>query len=189
MLRIHAGQRIEERLVATRMHGFDAILREATANVSREYFLLPIVWGPAIYRERVYCYELYHQLRSLWPDGSQYRLNGEIDKRGHPCFAEDDWAPKPDFLVHVPGSHDNYAAIEVKTAYNLGVREILKDVDTLARFTNEAGYVRGIHLLFGASATQTIDVLRHTGIDRERVARIEFWGQPQAERPAERSAW
>jgi hypothetical protein len=171
------------------MDGFDNIFREATANISREYFLLPVVRSPAIYRERVYCYELYHQLRRRWPEDERYRLNGEIDKRGHPYFTEDRWAPKPDLLVHVPGSHDNYAVIEVKTADNLRNREVLKDIETLVRFTNDVGYVRGIHLVFAASATETLDVLRRAKIDPGTLGRIEFWGQVEPGMAAEQSAW
>jgi hypothetical protein len=169
------------------MDGFDDIFREATANISREYFLLPVVWSPSIYRERVYCYELYHQLRRHWPEETTpYRLNGEIDKRGHPYFTEDDWSPKPDLLVPVPGSHNNYAVIEVKTADNLRNREVLKDIDTLTRFINEAGYARGIHLVFGASATETLDLLSRAKIDPDRLGRLEFWGQPEPRVAAER---
>ena len=171
------------------MDGFDAIFRAATANISHEYFLLPVVWSPPIYRERVYCYELYHQLRRLWPEGSHYRLNGEIDKRGHPYFAENGWAPKPDLLVHVPGSQDNYAVMEVKTADNLRGREVLKDIDTLSRFMDDAGYRRGIHLVFGAPAAETLDVLRHAAIDPERLGRIEFWGQAEPGLAAEELVW
>ena len=171
------------------MDGFDNIFREATANISREYFLLPVVWSPDIYRERVYCYELYHQLRRRWPDDCRYRLNGEIDKRGHPYFREDDWAPKPDLLVHVPGSHDNYAVIEVKTANNLRNQEVLKDIDTLARFTQDVGYVRGIHLVFGASATETLDLLLHGKADPKALGRVEFWGQVALGVAAERAVW
>ena len=171
------------------MNGFDDIFREATANISQEYFYLPVVWSPPIYRERVYCYELYHQLRRLWPEDSRYRLNGEIDKRGHPYFREDGWAPKPDLLVHVPGSHDNYAVIEAKTVDNLRSQEVLKDIDTLARFTDDVGYVRGIHLVFGASATETLDVLHRAKIDVGQLGRIEFWGQPEPGLAAERVVW
>ena len=116
------------------MDEFDAIFRAATANISPEYFRLTVVCSPAIYRERVYCYELYHQLRLRWPEDSRYRLNGEIDKRGHPYFMEDRWAPKPDFLIHVPESNDNFLIVEVKTLDNLGRNEVMKDFGTLRRF-------------------------------------------------------
>jgi hypothetical protein len=67
------------------MQQLTQILRDATAAVSQEYFLLPIHGADPVFRERVYCYELYHQMRLLWP-GGPYRLNGEADKRAHPYF-------------------------------------------------------------------------------------------------------
>lgn len=46
------------------METFVKILRKATANIPPEYFQLPIAGREdPIYRERVYCYELYHQMR------------------------------------------------------------------------------------------------------------------------------
>jgi hypothetical protein len=68
------------------MEWFTGILHEATARIAPEYFLLPVYGGPSVYRERVYCYELYHQIRLLWPGDCPYRLNGEVDKRAHPYF-------------------------------------------------------------------------------------------------------
>ena len=84
------------------MEQLTQILRDATAAIGKEYFLLPIHGADPVYRERVYCYELYHQMRLRWPDGCVYRLNGEVDKMGHPYF-QDAAAPKPDLLVHQPG--------------------------------------------------------------------------------------
>ena len=78
------------------------------------YFQLPTAGAEeAIYRERVYCYELYHQLRVLLQgeeDLARYALSGEIDKRGHqiirPCI--------PDLVFHAPGRMDNMVVLEVK---------------------------------------------------------------------------
>jgi len=83
------------------MHELDEILQRATAAISGEYFLLPIHGADPVYRERVYCYELYHQIRLCWPAAEEcsYRLNGEIDKGGHPYFADEEGAPKP-VIVH-----------------------------------------------------------------------------------------
>jgi len=39
-------------------------MREA---IEAAYFHINIDGGDAIYRERVYCYELYHQVRNRWP--------------------------------------------------------------------------------------------------------------------------
>ena len=38
-------------------------LQDATAAIGEEYFRLPIHGSDPAYRERVYCYELYHQTR------------------------------------------------------------------------------------------------------------------------------
>lgn len=86
------------------MHELDDILRQATAAIGGEYFLLPIHGADPVQRERVYCYELYHQMRLRWPppEACHYRLNGEIDKGGHPYFRNQRGKPKPDLLVPSP---------------------------------------------------------------------------------------
>ena len=38
----------------------------AVSRIAHGYFQLPVADADALYRERVYCYELYHQLRCLW---------------------------------------------------------------------------------------------------------------------------
>jgi hypothetical protein len=65
------------------------ILREATAGVGEIYFRLPISDGIPAFKERVYCYELYHQMRRRWPEGSKFVLNAELDKRAHPRLRTD----------------------------------------------------------------------------------------------------
>jgi hypothetical protein len=57
-----------------------------------------------VYRERVYCYELYHQWRCQWANDSRFELSGEADKIGDPIIRRN---AKPDFLVHVPGEMQN----------------------------------------------------------------------------------
>jgi hypothetical protein len=59
------------------------LLAGATAAIEPEYFRLSIHGGVPAYRERVYCYELYHQMRALWPEGCPFWLNGEVDKAAH----------------------------------------------------------------------------------------------------------
>ena len=51
------------------------ILEEATASIASAYFRLPIDGGGPVYRERVYCYELYHQMRLRWPRRGPFMLN------------------------------------------------------------------------------------------------------------------
>ena len=79
--------------------------------------------------ERAYCYELYHPLRCLWPEGSNCILSGEVDKRRHPCFGSD--KRRPDSLVHAPVESLS-VVIEVK--FREGARDrrkIKKDIETL----------------------------------------------------------
>jgi len=170
------------------MDEFDGILRQATASIAPEYFRLPVVGGAVVFRERVYCYELYHQLRLLWPKDCGFRLNGEVDKRSHPYFAENGWAPKPDFLIHAPGSNNNYLVIEVKSVDSLMSGGVLKDLSTLGRFKAEAGYRRAMHLVFGTTGAAMLEVVRRAALDPERVRGIEFWGHPEPGRAAEPAA-
>ena len=79
------------------MENFDNIFKEATKNISREFYQLPVAGKEdPIYRERVYCYELYHQLRSLWPTETEYTLSGEVDKSGHPLIRNNGLAVSTD---------------------------------------------------------------------------------------------
>src|SRR5689334_19126753 len=99
------------------MNELTALLADATASIRPEYFNLPIHGGSPVYRERVYCYELYHQLRLKWPDNCPLMLNGEVDKTAHPILSGLGASyAKPDLLVHGPGDMSrNYAIIEVKS--------------------------------------------------------------------------
>jgi hypothetical protein len=155
------------------MEQFTQILRDATAAISPEYFLLPIHGGDPVYRERVYCYELYHQMRRLWPADSPYRLNGEVDKRSHPYF-QDGGQPKPDLLVHQPGTGENYAVIEVKSS-RVVARDIDKDLSTLTLFMHRLGYQRAIYLVYGADAPGAPDRVHERAARLQEIAPFELW--------------
>jgi len=130
------------------MDKFDEIFKEATKDVGSEYFYLRVYNAPAIYKERVYCYELYHQLRRRWPksEDTRYRLNGEVDKAGHPDFSG--MRMIPDFLIHEPGEKgNNYLVIEVKRCDS----NDLDDFDKLRWFL-KYGYKRAIWLVYGQEA-------------------------------------
>lgn len=76
------------------------------------------------FRERVYCYELYHQLRLALPANFLYTLQGEVDKMGHPIITG---GVKPDFILHKSGTmNDNFLVIEVKPLNNTRSRQIKK---------------------------------------------------------------
>jgi hypothetical protein len=164
------------------MEGFTEILQVATAAIPAEYFLLPIHGGDPVYRERVYCYELYHQMRRRWPNDTPFRLNGEVDKRAHPYF-QDGGQPKPDLLVHQPGAGENFAVIEVKCT-RAASREIDKDLSTLTLFRNHFGYHRAIYLIYGAEFEQARARVRQRIEATPNLAAIEVWVHPAVGMPA-----
>lgn len=164
------------------MEQLTQILQDATAAIGAEYFLLPIHGGDPVYRERVYCYELYHQMRLRWPEGCVYRLNGEVDKMGHPYF-EDAAAPKPDLLVHQPGHGSNYAIVEVKSCH-AAADGIRKDLNTLSRFGNEFGYQRAIYLIYGAAPDGVLALVQKCAVGLPHHAPIELWLHAAPSAPA-----
>lgn len=119
----------------------------ASGRISAEYFLLPVAGlSHPIKRERVYCYELYHQLR-LALCHSQLTLTGEPDKRGHPAF-EHDKKLNPDFILHTPGVHGHNTAV-VEVECRLQLKHLTKDLKNL-KLMRTKGYSELVLLLFGA---------------------------------------
>ncbi|MCA9678701.1 MAG: hypothetical protein KC464_26975 [Myxococcales bacterium] len=106
--------------------------------------------GVQIFRERIYCYELYHQLRLRWPEHYGYSLGGEPDKRGHPFFKAGELVrANPDLIVHQPGTqHRNLCVLEVKPA-NARFARMEADIRTLNDFVSRADYALGVLLIYG----------------------------------------
>ena len=141
---------------------FIDILSAATARIAPVYCEFPTAnQEAAIIRERVYAYELYHQMREpLATDRElgEYMFTGELDKNGHaiirvPATNLRGWRSCiPDFVLHVPGKMDaNIAVVEVKPA-NGAVEGIAKDLETLSYFvTDEVRYRVGVELVYGGN--------------------------------------
>ena len=165
---------------------FSGRLQDATQGIGNDYFQLPVAGREEpIYRERCYCYELYHQLRNVWPENSGYKLCGEIDKSGHPIIRDnglDD--TKPDLLIHMPEAMEhNYAIIEVKPI-NGATKGVEKDVRTLLAYLKDGGYNRAIYLIYGRrnegkALDKAIDV-----INQQSASQIEIWCHEEANTPA-----
>jgi hypothetical protein len=171
---------------AGRMIELSQILSKATTAITPSYFRLRVDGGDPVYRERVYCYELYHQMRLLWPANTLYYLNGELDKAAHPILRtlNADQA-KPDLLVHQPGDmNGNHAVIEVKRspADTDGIR---KDLKTLCLFINKVRYQRAIYIVFGHEANATMARIQELATPISDLARIELWLHEAAEQPAQ----
>ena len=125
-------------------------LMKAIQNIDTHYFQLHFAGNDKlIYRERVYCYELYHQLRLLLGDDFPYKLDGELDKKSHRIILGEE---KPDFIIHVPGEMEqNLVVMEVKTlvAVKGDINKLRNDFGKLERFISEAKYYRAIMLIYG----------------------------------------
>jgi hypothetical protein len=138
---------------------FLGLLRAAAQAITAEYMTLPqhvspSAGTPEAYLERVYCYELYHQMR-IRMDGARnnpladavadgWRVNGEVDK-------VTSYIPGrriPDFIWHIPGTPENGHVVEVKRA-TAEIGSIQTDVQKLESFKREAGYQRATLLVVG----------------------------------------
>jgi hypothetical protein len=159
------------------MDWLDRIIVKATKAIPESYFHLKVHDSSPVWRERVYCYELYHQMRLCWPDNCQYVLTGELDKNGHPFFKEQGASPIiPDFLVHIPGKMANLAAIEVKSK-QARLTGVDKDVTNLRFLRDMMGYNKTIQLVFGSPRPNA-----HRNFPND----IELWHHAEAGTPAER---
>jgi hypothetical protein len=130
------------------------ILFNASQRMGAEYFQLPVAGKQEpIYRERDYCYELYHWMRQCTPGDFGYRLDGEADKSGHSIIEKYAGKVIPDFIIHNPGSMEqNLTVMEVKPV--VGAKKgFIKDVNNLSKFLRpEINYYRAILLVYGDDA-------------------------------------
>lgn len=147
------------------------MIARATALITPEYFQLPVADADAVYRERVYCYELYHRLRSLWGDFG-FSLGGEVDKIGHPHFRGGPYSgSKPDFLIHRPGDMErNLVCIEVKP-YGRSVVAFRDDLAKLTWFCRHAHYHAGIFLVYGLGGNEAplCEQLRRASLNNDAI--------------------
>lgn len=137
-----------------------------------------------IFRERVYCYELYHQLRLVIGDiFLPCKLDGEVDKASHPNIENACGKKKPDFIVHKPGDMKNLVVIEVKPVTVGDSQELKDDLKKLKCFLTKAKYHWGIMLIYGDG---------HLDLPKEIVNEVEtcheerillVWHQGPGEKP------
>lgn len=147
------------------------LVRAAVEAVPSQYYRVPTIYYPdGIVRERVFCYELYHQIRRLPNIEEQVVLHGELDKRGHRDF-QDGHRRIPDLLFHRPGAHDdNTLVVEVKGCLPREVGDLEKDFNTLDSFITQYQYKAGAFVLYN----HTEDALvAHSGETIRSCARRE----------------
>ena len=139
-------------------------LRRAMGRMNDpHYFQLSVATedgGKKIFRERVYCYELYHQLRCVLGNWFPYKLDGEVDKAGHPIIRK---RKIPDLIVHKPGEMNlNLVVIEVKPiSVRAHQQELEKDLETLQYFLGEEGkYYYAVMLVYGDGKQNLHETIR-----------------------------
>lgn len=96
------------------------------------------------YAECVYCYELYHRVRSVFGERYEYSINGELPKGTHEIIKAN---KSPNFLIHHPKSMKlNLAIIELKPFSAVRVfSNLYEDLCKLNFFTWKQGlYHHGI---------------------------------------------
>lgn len=140
-------------------HLFGDLLGRAAKKVAAEYLLLPQhvpngVGRQSAYLERVYCYELYHQMRLQMEDvtngeltaavATGWRVNGEVDKRSSYIGSQ----RTPDFIWHIPKTGVNGHILEVKRS-TAEMANVMLDVEKLASFQREASYQHASLLIVG----------------------------------------
>lgn len=130
------------------------VIKNGLNNVEKNYYQINIACESAsIIRERVFCYELYHQIRKIIEMKKiSFSLNGEIDKRGHRKINESN-RKNPDFVFHEPGTMDNnIMVIEVKG--KIYYNKCLDDFDKLVCFVEKYNYKLGIFILYNHSFSE-----------------------------------
>lgn len=140
------------------------LIRRALANVRGDFYRVITTYEKhGIPRERVFCYELYHQMRIIMEQHSYYErtLHGEIDKKGHHDILDKDQR-NPDFVIHVPGLHaGNTLIVEVKGRLDSDYYEAVeKDFKTLLTFVTHYQYRAGVFILFGHTLKNLIVRMR-----------------------------
>ncbi len=173
-------------------------LAAATGAIHRDYYLLPMQDSGTAYRERTYCYELYHQMKAHWPSDladAQYELGGEVDKAGHRWFAHQTLRnKKPDLLVHDPGDMEkNLVVIEVK-AVTARRAQIRADLQKLTAFCGRGKYSRAFYLLYGYQGVRVDRILKMSATLAEgnrtiNLSQIDFYWHAGPEQPAKLVGW
>lgn len=135
------------------------LIKKSLKNIEYKYycFLTASVKTPIIKRERVFCYELYHQMRTLQNEflSPEISINGEPDKRGHEKFDGEN----PDFIIHHCGTmKHNILAIEVKCEFNYSY--IHKDFIKLRNLVLTKEYQNGLFIFFGTKMQYLINYIK-----------------------------
>ena len=131
-------------------------IKQAIDNIPKEFYYVKFLSHNnevlTCFRERVWCYEFYHQMRLLnFIDDKDVCINAEPDKTGNNLFQR---PINPDFIIHEQGSNDkNLCVIEVKL--NLDNKSgIEKDLENLTEMLKKHHYKQAIFVLINHSKNE-----------------------------------
>lgn len=163
---INALNRITESYYATifnDIRSFEAVFKNRTGEIIGESFYR--------YSERVFCYELYHQLRieidnnvndlfkGVLVQGEVKKMNivSLLNKIGLDAFEKDFI---PDILIHNPPDKTNQlCAIEVKTINNLNEEQVSKDLKKLNTYCESLNYENAYFICVNTSPKHIENIL------------------------------
>lgn len=150
---------------------YERLIVEAFDEVPQDYYKLKTTYSRAgIVRERVFCYEFYHRIRSLQESKllTDLNIHGEVDKRGHELFEAGEQRI-PDFIFHKPGSmRENLIVVEVKG--KLEKNGLLSDWNTLSVFCKKYNYVKGMWIIYNYSLNDVKDKIYRYSSCLENIA-------------------
>jgi hypothetical protein len=124
--------------------------KNALLRVAPDYFCVGLPDGSQAYQERIFAYELYHQVRLQFTE--HWYVNGEFRKGLSlvPRVNRRDWVI-PDLVIHQPATiENNLVAVEIKSSQNLAPTDLLADLQKLEMFTDPKqglGFCIGIMLI------------------------------------------
>jgi hypothetical protein len=134
-------------------------LQEALSNLDWDFVTpsridysgaTPVKIAEQTWQERLFAYEIYHQLRLLWAEHPALRahcvIHAEV-RKGYQNIANFDYMP--DFLFHLPQPGQNRAVAEVKLAARSST-DIAADLTKLCHFHEEFEYDDLIEILVGS---------------------------------------
>jgi hypothetical protein len=142
-----------------------SMLRNALLNIAPEYFKTQSLNGRVQIEERIFAYELYHQLRIAY-SGWNWYINGEFRKGL--SFLPDYGLTNtlvPDLVIHEHGTTVNNAVvIEIKTDPGVTGSQIIEDLKKLEIYTRPGtgflDYKIGVMLIVNSNFTQKFQGMR-----------------------------
>ena len=163
----------------------DAIARFTTAllRVAPDYFCVELPDGSQAYQERIFAYELYHQVRLQFDE--HWYVNGEFLK-GLSLVPRVNRKNRviPDLVIHQPATMEsNLLAVEIKSSMNLTAVRLLADLKKLEMLTDPhhgLGFSLGIMLIVNADFKQVFaqankDLKDEIAQTLEKGPRVAIW--------------